>query len=64
MDSIAVARQLATSNPTAKLPCPVCAASLKAENMEGHLAKVHPRVTTYTETAWKGKGLLGIAPLC
>jgi len=63
MDSIAIARQLASVHTRAKLPCPVCAASLKAENMDSHLAKVHAGVTSYAETAWKGKGMLGIAPV-
>lgn len=63
MDSIATARAMAASHPSAKLPCPVCAASLKAANMDSHLAKVHAGVTSYTATAWQGRGMLGLAPV-
>ncbi|MBZ0234548.1 MAG: hypothetical protein K8M05_19610 [Deltaproteobacteria bacterium] len=36
-----LARELAASSPDAKLPCPVCASTLAARNLEAHLAKVH-----------------------
>lgn len=39
---VAIARQLAASHASASLPCPVCASTLKAANLERHLGKVHP----------------------
>jgi hypothetical protein len=62
VDVVAIARELAVAHPRAKLPCPVCGASLKAENLEKHLAKVHSSATVATATRWRGKGALGIAP--
>lgn len=62
MNALELARELAVSHPAAKLPCPVCAASLKAENLERHLAKVHPGATASTESVWRGKGLLRVFP--
>lgn len=35
------AREFARDQPGASLPCPVCAASLKAANLERHLGQVH-----------------------
>lgn len=37
-----IARSLAAANPQAMLPCPLCAAGLRGENIEKHLAKAHP----------------------
>ena len=62
MDAIATARTLAAAHPAAMLPCPICAASLKAENVERHLGKVHPDARN-AETRWAGKGALGLAPV-
>jgi len=39
--ALAVARGLAADHPQAKLPCPLCGAGLRAENLEKHLVKVH-----------------------
>jgi hypothetical protein len=60
--SWAFARQLAAQRPDAKLPCPVCAASLNAENLDKHLAKVHADATEATGLEWRGKGALGLFP--
>jgi hypothetical protein len=35
------ARRLAASHPTAMLPCPLCANSLRASNLDAHVAKKH-----------------------
>jgi hypothetical protein len=58
--SVAVARQLASASPQAMLPCPVCAASLRAENLERHLAKVHPELQTQPTTGAAGTSWAGI----
>ncbi len=42
MDALSTARSLAASRPGAKLPCPLCAVSVKAANLDAHVAKVHP----------------------
>jgi hypothetical protein len=60
--SLETARRLAREHPTAKLPCPVCAASLKTENLERHLAKVHPGAPASSDTTWPAKGLLRVFP--
>ncbi|MDX2092537.1 MAG: hypothetical protein SFX73_32030 [Kofleriaceae bacterium] len=62
MSKLEIARALASAHPGARLPCPVCAASLNAENLERHLAKVHPGASSSSETTWRGKGLLGLFP--
>ncbi len=59
--SIASARRLAADHPSAKLPCPICAASLNAENLDKHLAKVHPGAADVAPP-WRGKGALGLFP--
>jgi hypothetical protein len=38
---VTTARELAEQHPTAKLPCPECAAEVKGENLAKHLRKVH-----------------------
>lgn len=38
------ALDIAAANPQARLPCPVCATTVKAENLAGHVAKVHADV--------------------
>jgi hypothetical protein len=43
------------------LPCPVCAGSVKGENLEKHLAKVHPGAAP-PASPWRGKGALGLFP--
>ncbi len=39
--AIRTARRLAAAHPTAALPCPLCAVSVGAANLEAHLRKVH-----------------------
>lgn len=58
------ARRIAKSHPDALLPCPLCASSVKGENLASHLAKVHagaepppgalPRARIDTVPAWRG----------
>jgi hypothetical protein len=60
-DPISIARSLAAAHPNAKLACPVCAVSLKAENLDRHLAKVHASATA-SSAPWPGKGFLGLFP--
>ena len=40
--ALSVARKLAAAHPGAKLPCPLCATTLRADNFEKHLGKTHP----------------------
>lgn len=47
------ARSLASAHPTAMLPCPICAVSLRAANLDAHLAKVHPGKSDQ-QPPWKG----------
>lgn len=47
------ARSLAAAHPAATLPCPVCGVSLKAANLDGHLAKVHPGAAD-ARPPWRG----------
>lgn len=60
--SWAIARALAAQHPAAKLPCPVCAASLNAENLDKHLAKVHAEAGERQVGEWRGKGAFGLFP--
>jgi hypothetical protein len=41
MPATSAAPALAAAHPAAMLPCPVCAASVKGENLAGHLGKQH-----------------------
>ncbi len=50
---IDTARSLAAAYPTAMLPCPVCAVSLKAAHLDHHLAKVHGNAAA-AATPWRG----------
>lgn len=61
MDPITNARELATAHPQARLPCPACGTTVRADNLDRHLAKVHPGATA-PGSPWRGRGLLGIAP--
>jgi hypothetical protein len=61
VETIAIARRLAGEHPHARLPCPVCAVSVNAENVDTHLAKVHPDPAT-VPPPWRGLGFLGIFP--
>lgn len=60
--AISVARDLATRHPTARLPCPVCAAPLRADNLDKHLQKIHPSAPPST-TRWRGTDRRAIRPL-
>lgn len=62
MDPTALALQLAAAHPTARLPCPVCATGVNADNLERHLAKVHAGTIASTASSWRGKGFLGLFP--
>lgn len=53
MSAIETARSLAASNPAAMLPCPICAVSLRASNLDGHLGKVHAGARAL-EGPWRG----------
>jgi hypothetical protein len=62
-DALAIARQLAAAHPEARLPCPVCAGTVGARNLDGHLVKVHPGASAAAMAPpWRGKGALGVAP--
>lgn len=50
----AIARQLAAASPTSMLPCPRCASSVRADNLEGHLAKVHAAPAPAIGRGWRG----------
>jgi hypothetical protein len=52
--TLAIARRLAAANPAGKLPCPACGASLRADNFDKHLAKVHAALQTTGATSWAG----------
>jgi hypothetical protein len=47
---VAIARRLATTQPLAKLPCPVCGESVGARNLDPHLAKVHDVTEWFSAT--------------
>jgi len=57
-----VARSLAAAHPKAMLPCPVCAASLKASNLDKHLGKVHSGVVAEGRR-WSGSDRALMRPL-
>jgi hypothetical protein len=38
---LAVARRLASAQPQAMLPCPLCAAGVRGEHLEKHLVRIH-----------------------
>lgn len=54
-----LARRLAAARPDIKLPCPICAASLNAANMDKHLRKVHvlpaAQMAHPDIVSWRGK---------
>ncbi|PRP92114.1 hypothetical protein ENSA5_51540 [Enhygromyxa salina] len=61
--AVEVARQLAAAHPDATLPCPLCPATVKAENLERHLTKVHAaelQTAASETTRWSGadKGIV------
>ena len=47
-----VARELAAAHPDSKLPCPVCANTVKAPNLSSHVEKVHAGATA---PPWRGR---------
>jgi hypothetical protein len=60
--AVAIARDLATHHPTAMLPCPVCGATLRADNLDKHLQKTHPSAPPSTQR-WRGTDRRAIRPL-
>jgi len=62
VDVVAIARELAHAHRNSKLPCPVCVVTVKAENLDKHLEKVHPLVERHVATSWRGKMLMGLLP--
>lgn len=58
--SIPIARGLAAAHPDALLPCPVCCASLKGNDLDKHLFKVHEvavrnaAITLAGDCTWSG----------
>lgn len=49
--------EIAAAHPSAMLPCPACAASVKAENLAKHIEKTHGGQVP-SATTWRGKGWL------
>lgn len=64
MNLVDTARRVAKAHPGALLPCPLCASSVKGENLASHVAKVHadtpippaaiPSAKIDTVHAWRG----------
>ena len=48
-----VVRELAAAHPESKLPCPVCANTVKASNLGSHVEKVHADAPT--PPPWRGR---------
>jgi hypothetical protein len=63
--TVAIARRLAAAHPAAKLPCPACGASLRADNFNRHLEKVHGAVapTKHLADSWAGADRKILRPL-
>lgn len=64
--SLASARGLAAAHPAAHLPCPACGVSLRADNLEKHLVKLHEaalRSAPSTTAAWSGADRRVLRPL-
>jgi len=53
MMALDTAQGLAAAHPGARLPCPICAASLKSSNLASHLRKVHPGASV-APSPWRG----------
>lgn len=51
--STETARALAVAHPAATLPCPICAVSVKAANLDVHLGRVHPGAVD-ARPPWRG----------
>lgn len=57
-----IAGELAAARPGALLPCPVCAAAVRAANLDHHLRRQHPGAepgTSWAGTDWRGGRLTG-----
>lgn len=61
--ALVVARDLAAAHPAAKLPCPACGQSLRADNLSKHLEKVHAGVRAVAMTSWSGADRRILRPL-
>ncbi|NUO49883.1 MAG: hypothetical protein HOV80_13595, partial [Polyangiaceae bacterium] len=61
--TLAIARRLAAAHPSSKLPCPACGASLRADNLEKHVGKVHGALHSSGATSWAGADGRAIRPL-
>ena len=61
--TVAIARRLAAAHPAAKLPCPACGASLRADNVEKHLGKVHGEARATATDSWAGADHKVLRPL-
>jgi hypothetical protein len=53
VDALATARRLAAARPQAMLPCPVCAASVRGENLARHVDGKHAGVPV--ASSWVGR---------
>ncbi|MFN0250986.1 MAG: hypothetical protein ACKV2T_29195 [Kofleriaceae bacterium] len=73
MNLVDTARRIAKSHPDAILPCPLCASSVKGDNLASHLTKVHPDTpipraaipsdTIVTVPAWRGSDARAVVTL-
>jgi hypothetical protein len=62
--AVAIARDLAAAHPAAKLPCPVCGTTLRADNLDKHLQKTHAATApTTAQLHWRGTDRRAIRPL-
>lgn len=61
--TVAIARRLAAAHPAAKLPCPACGASLRADNVDKHLGKAHGEARATATNSWTGADRKVLRPL-
>lgn len=67
MTTVERARRLAGERPGSTVPCPICAAGVKGDNLDRHLGKVHPGSGGAHPSRWSGpervgsRWLLGVA---
>lgn len=59
----AIARRLAVAHPSSKLPCPACGVSLRADNVDKHLSKLHAALDSTAASSWSGADGRAIRPL-
>jgi hypothetical protein len=59
-DTLTIARRLAAEHPGARLPCPACAVSVNAGNLDRHLAGVHPGFAA-AAPPWRGTGFFPVS---